>query len=215
MTDWERARSTSVVARTSTAVAERLDAAANESRIRQFLGDGERLLARAIATSRAGAVGRTLDRWGRDSWLYRWLTKEPDPDVVVIDLRETWTISPILAVLDRVVGAVATADERLGLSRAAQAGAETVRSAPLRVLGTIAFVAVFVNTLAAVALGGLSDAGLGSRLLVLAVATLATRVDATWDELRDGRVGSLLLALFEPPEPPDEGTEKVGDIEDR
>jgi len=37
----------------------------------------------------------------------RWLTAEPEPDVIVIDLRETVTVGPIVLVLDRIV-------ERLG-----------------------------------------------------------------------------------------------------
>ncbi len=45
---------------------------------------------------------RTLRRWGRHSFLYRWLTKEPDPDVIVIDLRETYTVGSILAGVDRL-----------------------------------------------------------------------------------------------------------------
>ena len=49
----------------------------------------------------AGAV-RTLTRWIRRSFLYRWLTKEPDPDVIVIDLRDTYTVGPFVALLDRL-----------------------------------------------------------------------------------------------------------------
>lgn len=41
--------------------------------------------------------------WARASFLYRWLTKEPEPDVVVIDLRETLSVGPIIALLDRVL----------------------------------------------------------------------------------------------------------------
>lgn len=39
----------------------------------------------------------------RGSYCYRWLTKEPEPDVIVIDLRETHTVGPILAILERVI----------------------------------------------------------------------------------------------------------------
>lgn len=31
-----------------------------------------------------------------------WLTAEPEPEVIVIDLRETYTIGPLIAALDRV-----------------------------------------------------------------------------------------------------------------
>jgi hypothetical protein len=35
--------------------------------------------------------------------LRQWLTTEPDPDVIVIDLRETVTVGPIVLALDRLV----------------------------------------------------------------------------------------------------------------
>jgi hypothetical protein len=35
--------------------------------------------------------------------VWRWLTAEPDPDVIVIDLRETLTVGPVIAVLDWLV----------------------------------------------------------------------------------------------------------------
>jgi len=37
------------------------------------------------------------------SALYRWLTAEPDPDVMIIDLRDTYTVSPFLAILDTLI----------------------------------------------------------------------------------------------------------------
>src|SRR6056297_2605402 len=46
--------------------------------------------------------------WIEGSWLYRWLTAEPDPDVIVIDLRETQIVGPILAALDWVIDRLST-----------------------------------------------------------------------------------------------------------
>ena len=57
------------------------------------------------ASSLANGV-RTLARWIRHSYLFRWLTKEPEPDVVVIDLRETYTLGPVIALLDRLTPVV-------------------------------------------------------------------------------------------------------------
>ena len=37
------------------------------------------------------------------SFLYRWLTKEPEPEVIVIDLRETWTVGPFITLLDAFI----------------------------------------------------------------------------------------------------------------
>jgi CheY-like chemotaxis protein len=64
------------------------------------LADG---LATAADASALANGTRALARWTRQSFCYRWLTKEPDPEVIVIDLRETYAFSPIIAVLDRVV----------------------------------------------------------------------------------------------------------------
>lgn len=61
--------------------------------------------AQVVAT--AETVGARLATVARDSWLYRWLTAEPDPQVVVIDLRETYTVGPLIAALDRVARVVA------------------------------------------------------------------------------------------------------------
>ena len=41
--------------------------------------------------------------WVRESWLYQWLTKEPEPEVIVIDLRETYTVGPFIHLLDRMI----------------------------------------------------------------------------------------------------------------
>jgi len=41
--------------------------------------------------------------WVRNSTLYSWLTAEPDPDVVVIDLRETYTVGPFIMILDKLI----------------------------------------------------------------------------------------------------------------
>ena len=56
----------------------------------------------ATRTSRLAATLRTLEHWLRASYCYRWLTAEPDPDVIVIDLRETYAVGPFIALLDRI-----------------------------------------------------------------------------------------------------------------
>ena len=43
------------------------------------------------------------------SWLVRWLTAEPEPDVIVIDLREVRMVRPFVLALDRVAGQLASA----------------------------------------------------------------------------------------------------------
>lgn len=57
---------------------------------------------RSAEHSRLNAATERLADVARSSFLYRWLTSEPDPDIVVIDLRETWTVGPFVTVLDRI-----------------------------------------------------------------------------------------------------------------
>ncbi|WP_137284646.1 hypothetical protein [Halorussus salinisoli] len=49
---------------------------------------------------------RRLAHSVRHSHLYRWLTKEPEPDAIVIDLRDTYTVAPFIALLDRLTPVV-------------------------------------------------------------------------------------------------------------
>jgi hypothetical protein len=73
-------------------------------------------------TSRASATRSLADpfaRWVRASYLYRWLTAEPDPEVIVIDLRETYAVGPFLTLLDRLVGPLSRLYQHSTLQRLA------------------------------------------------------------------------------------------------
>lgn len=56
----------------------------------------------APASAVLRAAGR-VSGWVRGSWLYEWLTAEPEPEVIVIDLRETYTVGPFIRLLDAAV----------------------------------------------------------------------------------------------------------------
>lgn len=43
---------------------------------------------------------RMGERYSRESGIYRWFTKDPDQDVVIIDLRETYSVGPLLRLID-------------------------------------------------------------------------------------------------------------------
>lgn len=55
------------------------------------------------AASGAAAATRQTEQWVRASWLFQWLTAEPETDVIVIDLRETLTVGPFLSILDWLI----------------------------------------------------------------------------------------------------------------
>lgn len=49
---------------------------------------------------KAGPLLSRFSRIIRSSYLYQWLTKEPDPEVIIIDLRETYTVGPMISVIN-------------------------------------------------------------------------------------------------------------------
>jgi len=175
-------------------------------------GDGaSRSGSRAVASARGGAT-RVLTAV-RGSVLYRWLTAEPEPDVIVIDLRETRTVGPVLRVLDRVVASVAAAAEGSRFVAAGRRVGDGVRDAPLRAAGLVAFaVGVVALVVGAGALGDPSAVRLGGGAVLCVVGVLGLRDDRDWETLRGTRPVELLRRAFEPPEPP--GTDATGENTD-
>jgi hypothetical protein len=67
---------------------------------------GERLSAISDGSqviSAGRAIGVRASEFVQQSYCYRWLTKEPDPEVIVIDLRETYTVGPFIKLLDMLI----------------------------------------------------------------------------------------------------------------
>ena len=169
-----------------------------------------RLVARVDATARlAGAVegartarlGARLRAFATASWLYRWLTSEPEPDVIVIDLRETRSVGPAIAATERVGRTLAAGlptswlgDRLRGLGLAVRE--RPIRIASLAALGALAATLPLVVAAGTPALAVAYLAGAG-------LAALGTRSRRSLAELRETRAWGLLAAAFEPPEPPE------------
>lgn len=49
-----------------------------------------------VQNSTSRAIAHRIGMTWRASFVYSWLTAEPEPEVIVIDLRETVTIGPLL-----------------------------------------------------------------------------------------------------------------------
>ena len=145
-------------------------------------------------------IEATLGRWFRGSRIVQWFLAEPDPEVIVIDLRETYTVGPLLRVIDRVVAAGSRLGERTGATAAVARAADRIESEPLRVAGFVLLAVALGGLAAAVATGG----AFGGWLILLGLALLATRERRSAAELAETRVGRALRAAFEPPEPPDD-----------
>lgn len=165
---------------------------------------GSRIVSALRAVSTRGAS------WVRNSALYQWLTAEPDPEVIVIDLRETWTVGPFLRVLDWVVDRLIDAAEDSRAVAFAQRGVAATRAAPLRVAGLMAVMVGLVVAGSGV-LGGVSTTQLAVGGGLAVGGLIAMQDDRDWATLRETRPVALAIAALEPPEPPETVTDDETD----
>jgi hypothetical protein len=133
------------------------------------------------------------------SRIHRWLTSNPDPDVVAIDLENTTSGRLLLSLL----GIVGRPRERQCRSSRVRRAAESMRVAflvaPVRTAATIAGGALLVETALTLATAG-EVAPLPKLLLALAVG-IGLQSTSSWSDLRGGLPGRALRGLLTPPEP--------------
>ncbi len=166
-------------------------------------------MVRSRFTEQSAAYGlfRAGASFVRSSYLYQWLTAEPEPEVIVIDLRETWIIGPLIDQLDAAISIVEREGETTTATSAALRVGYRVRNAfvdrPLRVL-SFGVIGLVIVAFVSIALGG---GELGPVTFVLFAALLlavaGTRSTRSWAAVTQSRGYELLVAAFEPPEPPE------------
>ena len=162
------------------------------------------------ATARsARRVEATIARWAAGSRIVQWFMAEPDPDVVVIDLRETYTVGPVLRATVRIVEWTAETGEETGITGAANSLSRRIEAEPVRVAGVAAVLVGLVGCVATVTAGAGSNLTgyalsepVGGWLVLLGLGLLATRERRSAAELAETRVGRAVRAAFAPPEPP-------------
>ncbi len=158
----------------------------------------ERLLEGSRLYCGVTGAGERLAAYIRGSFLYRWLTAEPDPGVIVIDLRETWTVGPFIVILNWMFGATSRAAGGSRLITYANALWNRTLEAPIRMAG---FTALFVAVLAVFSSLFLDQTAALLFAGGLVVGTLALFETRSWAELRETRPVELLIAALEPPVP--------------
>jgi len=70
----------------------------------------------SILVGTAKSLTTRVEALVRHSYGYRWLTSEPDPAVIVIDLRETHTVGPFVRLLENVIEPAERAWSNSGLA---------------------------------------------------------------------------------------------------
>lgn len=136
------------------------------------------------------------------SFLSQWLTTEPESDAIVIDLRETWTVGPIIAVLDRIIAALERGGPRSVVAAAVGSLAKGVRSRPIAAVSWVLLPVVAVSVVYSGFASSLTTATFAVHLVAATLIALGTRSRRTLEELQETRPGRVLVAAFEPPEPP-------------
>lgn len=156
-------------------------------------------LSTAFERSRLAGIGTTLQRVVTASLVYAWLSEDPEPQVVVVDLHETVVVGPFLHVLETVVHATGRVAAGSGVVRVAEDAATRTTERPLRVASVLAMTAVVSNVAVVATTGRLDAVGLWLRLCLVLVCTAGLRSDASMDDLRDSRPAAILAAILEPP----------------
>ncbi|MBZ6496475.1 hypothetical protein [Natrinema longum] len=154
------------------------------------------------SSARLTALGETCYRYATSSFGYRWLTTEPEPDVIVIDLRETNAIGPFLDSLDRVLDGATGAMPTSAVTEVVTRVGTAVRDRPLAAASVFALPTVAVSLIVLGLSGSLDLPLLGVHLAAAVLAVLGLRSRRSLDDLLEMQAVQLLVAVFEPPEPP-------------
>ena len=141
-------------------------------------------------------------RFIQSSWLYRWLTAEPDAEVVVIDLRETVSLRAVLRRTDQLLRKFIAVMPTSGGLRFGYRLRTQFLANPIRVV-SFGLIGLVILSLATV-LTASNEPPLAVFLLfaLLFIALRGTQETVSWADLTESQWYQTLLALFEPPDPP-------------
>lgn len=166
-----------------------------------------RSASRLFDGSRLVSFGRATTEWlttsVRGAYLYRWLTKEPDPEVIVIDLRETYAVGPFIQLLDWLIPQVQRAWQASALARLVEAGEDRLVEHPIRALSLWALPLLVLGVGLSAVLSGLETFTTVFLSAMLVFALFGTQVTISWREVTETRAFELAVAVLEPPEPPE------------
>jgi len=136
------------------------------------------------------------------SFIYRWLTAEPEPEVIVIDLRETWTVGPMITIIDRVLkGFIQSAQTSTVVSNTSSV-ATVFRDRPLNVASLILITGILSVLLIGVMMQTLSVVSTVVLVLLALIGMFGLGSKTTLKELVETKPAQILISAFEPPDPP-------------
>lgn len=159
------------------------------------------LLAALLRDATVTGVASRIGTFARSSWLYRWLTAEPEPEIIVIDLRKTRSVGPIIQWLDSVLRELTPATVTSGAVRVGYRFRNRARERPVRVASIATIAGVVLAFLALATTGDPVGPAVLFLVAFLLLALRGTQSTRTWADIAETRWYQSLAAAFEPPEP--------------
>lgn len=154
-------------------------------------------------SSRIVDVPHRLQDYIEGSYLYHWLTAEPEPDVIIIDLRETWTAGPVLAGIDRTVAEITPGVHTSTFSQSVRLFGRAVAVRPIRSASIVLIAIAVVSLVYTVVFGTPSGTTVFVHIALATLGLIGSRSTMSAEELRETQVVQVLIDAFEPPEPPE------------
>lgn len=142
----------------------------------------------------------------RSSYVLRWLTAEPETDVIVIDLNDSIVLRPFLRTIDEAADTFHAHWRGSVVYGVSDRIAEFVADTPVRALSLVILSMMIPSSVMAFAVGSLSTVELYPRLMITLLALLGTRSGTSLDDLRETRTAKFIRAIVEPPDTQEPGT---------
>ncbi|SET50719.1 hypothetical protein [Natrinema hispanicum] len=180
-----------------------LDTALERSTTVRFLSSLPNQIEAALEESRLRELSDTITSYVRSSFCYRWLTAEPDPDIIVIDLRETYTVGSFIRLLDAVIDELETGYTNSQAEYTISRITTAIQAQPIRLLGIVGLACVPLSLLTLTLAGSISTTLFAVHLITIALSAAALRSTHSLADLLESRPAKLLIAALEPPEPPE------------
>ncbi len=158
---------------------------------------------RVASASTLAELVRIGRRYVESSFIYRWFTTEPEPEVIVIDLRETWTVGPVIWVVDLVTGGLETGMRTSIVAKGVGRLASSVRRRPIRAASLVVLLATVGSLLVVIVTNTASEQLVLAHVVVAAFAAIGLRSRSSLAELLETRIVRTLVAAVAPPEPPE------------
>ncbi|MFD1640918.1 hypothetical protein [Halohasta litorea] len=136
------------------------------------------------------------------SFIYRWLTAKPEPEVIVIDLRETWTVGPVIELIDRLLEELTQSAQTSTLMSGVHNGVTAFQERPVNVVSF----GVIASALGVLLVGGLTQSlsivSTVVAILMALVGLFGLGSQRTLRDIQETKAVQLIISAFEPPEPP-------------